>query len=79
MGIKINILKDLYPESILLIGFDKAILGVSTENNIVYDINKIRNILLKEGMPEYDVDEYIDFNILGAYYGEFSPIYINKL
>jgi hydroxymethylpyrimidine pyrophosphatase-like HAD family hydrolase len=76
---KITIIRSLYPDSIQLLGFDKAILWITENGNIVYSIDKIKSILIKEGMDIDDVDEYIEFNIFGGHYGEFSPIYMYKL
>jgi hypothetical protein len=76
---KIDLLKELNPDSLQLIGFDKAILGITDNGNIVYDIEKIKSILIKQGMDVHDIDEYIEFNIFGAYLGEFTPIYMYKL
>ena len=76
---KISIIRTIYPDSIQLIGFDKAIMGITENGNIVYSIEKIKEILIKDGMEVDDVDEYIEFNIFGAYLGEFTPIYMYKL
>lgn len=76
---KIDLLKELNPDAIQLIGFDKAIIGITDNCNIVYSIEKIKAILIKDGMEIDDVDEYIEFNIFGAYLGEFTPIYMYKL
>lgn len=64
---KISIIRTIYPDSIQLIGFDKAIMGITENGNIVYSIEKIKAILIKDGMEVDDVDEYIEFNIFGAY------------
>ena len=76
---KISIIRTIYPDSIQLIGFDKAIMGITENGNIVYSVEKIKQILIKDGMEIDDVDEYIEFNIFGAYLGEFTPIYMYKL
>ena len=33
--------------------------------------------LVKDGMDEEEAVEYYDYNIVGAYMGEFTPIYID--
>jgi hypothetical protein len=63
-------------------GFDEAIIGVCmTWNNetlverIVYDGNKIIELLKSDGeMDEEEAQDYLDFNIIGAYMGEATPI-----
>lgn len=41
---------------------------------IVYDGKQITAILQGQGMSEEEAQEYIDFNIIGAYAGESTPI-----
>ena len=63
-------------------GFDEAVIGVCmTWNNetlverIVYDGNKIIELLKSDGeMDEEEAQDYLDFNIIGAYMGEATPI-----
>lgn len=62
--------------------FDKAIVGVVTNMNhqvVCYDTNKIIKILMKEDkMTEEEAREYFDFNILGSWVGEYTPVYLEK-
>ena len=60
-------------------GFDDAIIGVqeSIERKLVYDIDKIAEILMtEEKMSEEDAYDYISFNITSAYVGEKTPILV---
>jgi len=61
--------------------FDEAIIGVAErigmEAVVAYDIDKIIEILSRD-MTEEEAIEYFDFNIIGAYVGERTPIYIKK-
>ena len=65
---KLDQILELYPDDTFMIadGFDDAIIGVDDNNlKIVYDIEKVIDILIKDGMS---VDEAIDFyehNIAG--------------
>jgi hypothetical protein len=45
---------------------------------VAYDTNKIIEILSRE-MTEEEAIEYFDFNIIGAYVGERTPIYVNTI
>ena len=72
--------EDLDYEGLLFAdGFDEAIIGVAErigmEPVVAYDTNKIIEILSRE-MSEDEAVEYFEFNILGAYMGERTPIYI---
>lgn len=62
--------------------FDKAIVGVVTNiknQAVCYDVNKIIKILMKEDkMSEEEAREYFEFNILGAWVGEHTPMYLEK-
>ena len=73
--------EDLDHEGLLFAdGFDEAIIGVAErigmEPVVAYDTNKIIEILSRE-MTEDEAVEFFEFNILGAYMGERTPIYIS--
>ena len=59
-------------------GFDEAALGVASRcgmDILVYDYNKIVEILEKrDGMNYQDASDYINYNIIGAYMGEATPM-----
>ena len=59
--------------------FDYAIVGVAERTGmeivVVYDRDKILEQLRKELTPQEAV-EYFEFNILGAYVGEKTPIFL---
>ena len=62
-------------------GFDDAIIGVATPwlnqsrvDVLVYDAERIRAILMKDGMTAEEAREYIEFNIEGAYVGDATPV-----
>jgi hypothetical protein len=58
-------------------GFDSAIIGVDVvTNRVVYSHGLMMEALVLEGMTAEDAMEHLDFNVLGAYVGERTPIYI---
>lgn len=61
-------------------GFDEAILGVAErigmEAVVAYSTPKIIEILARE-MTEDEAVEFFEFNILGAYVGERTPVFIS--
>jgi len=57
-------------------GFDEAIIGVTTKGLVVYDYDKCVEVLMKEGMEEIEAVEHLEFNVVGAYMGEGTPIFI---
>ena len=60
-------------------GFDDALVGCTYGANVVavYDINKMVEILMEEGTDYEDAVEFLDYNVVGAYLGEKTPIYVN--
>ena len=68
-----------YPDGTFLIvsGMDAAIVGVEYSSlRLVYDVEKIIEVLMKD-MSREDAIEYFEYNILDAYVGEMTPIFIN--
>jgi hypothetical protein len=72
---------DLEMEILLADGFESAFLGIGQQFNTyfaVYDKNKCIDILTEE-MTEGEAEEYFDFNVVGAYVGKHTPVFIDKL
>jgi hypothetical protein len=68
------------PDAIMWDGFDEAIIGMTTNGHVVYDISKIHELLMANG--EMTLDEAIDYaeyNILCAHVGEFTPVHMTTL
>tara|TARA_R110000772_G_scaffold35493_3_gene85520 strand:+ start:3839 stop:4111 length:273 start_codon:yes stop_codon:yes gene_type:complete len=67
-------------------GFDEAIIGTGlkwTENGsvdvLVYDADKCVEILMERDDMEYDeAVEFFEFNTVGSYMGETTPIFTWK-
>ena len=64
-------------------GFDNAIIGVgernSTDSMIVYDYDKMVKVLVtRDDMSYEEAEEYIDYNIVGAWIGDTTPIIVTK-
>lgn len=60
--------------------FDFAIIGVSLgfhSGRVVYDTNKMVEGLMEIDSIDYDdACEYIEYNVLGSYVGDNTPIYV---
>ncbi len=70
-------IKSTNPEAIFSDGFDNAIYGYSTDGRVIYSAYEIIGTLMnRDGMTEEEATEFFDFNIAGAYYGEYTPIYM---
>ena len=64
-------------------GYDEAIIGPasiwreSTQVSVlVYDAEKIREILMQDGMDAEEAREFIEFNIEGGYLGIETPVLV---
>ena len=67
---------------VLFDGLDKAIIGfgynwASQKDVAIYSYDKILKILVdRDNMDVDEAVEYIAFNIVGAYIGEYTPIVV---
>lgn len=63
--------------------FDHCVIGVASrcgmEPTVVYDQACIVKALTDDGMDHEDALEHFDFNIHGAYVGETTPLYLEKV
>jgi hypothetical protein len=69
-------------EPILLAdGFEEAFIGIGYQFNrpmAVYDTDKCFEILMRDGMTEESAREYFEFNVLGSYVGDYTPMFLNR-
>jgi hypothetical protein len=61
------------------IDLDEAIIGISESLCVVYDCDKIKEVLYKNGMPLEEINEYMDYNVLNVNLGDYTPIIIYRL
>lgn len=73
-------LEEMCPEAYTADGFDEAILGIgercSQPTLVVYDAEKCVQILADQGMTYEEAQEYFDFNVVGAWVGEYTPLFL---
>ena len=78
-------IKDYVSEDALLLEprerYDHCIIGATYDGTkIIYDAIKIIEALVEDDdMTEDEAVEYFEFNILGAYLGENTPIYVGTM
>lgn len=76
-----------YPELMTADGYDDAIIGIAegwfeTEGGsshhcvVAYDYEKCVEILVAQGSTYEEADEWLQYNTLGAYVGEYTPVFI---
>jgi|OM-RGC.v1.032403760 hypothetical protein len=65
-------------------GFDDAVLGLSRgtlgSDVAVYSIDKCIQVLVKrDGMSEDEAIEFMNFNVLDAYMGPMTPMFVYEM
>lgn len=76
----LNEIFEIIPETdaIKFDGFDSAIIGIGQRFNadvFIYDYQKCIEIL-QESMTIEEAIEYFEYNMIGAYLGENTPIFL---
>jgi len=81
-------IEEIYADEDILFadGFDEAIFEVVFVHNektnekqtrVVYDTEQCLEVLMEDDKMSYDeASEYFDFNVAGAYVGEYTPLYL---
>lgn len=77
-------LAELYPDDALLFcdGFDECIVGVCHRFGqspvVAYNLAQMLDVLEKrDGMTYEEAQEFFDFNIIGAWVGDYTPCFID--
>jgi hypothetical protein len=75
-------LSEMNEEALVWDGFDEALIGFGQRCGMgpvaVYDYEKMVEILM-EDMTVDEAHEYLEYNVLGAYIGEYTPIIVNVM
>jgi hypothetical protein len=74
-----------YPELLTADGFDDALIGIvdgwfgnSQRTVACYDFGKCVDILMeRDHMDQDEAVEFMDFNVVGAYVGESTPVFLH--
>lgn len=77
-------LMEMDESALLMDGFDEAFIGFSRRINepilAVYSWEKMVDLLIQRDEMEYEeAVEYIDYNVIGAWVGEQTPIVVMPL
>lgn len=65
-------------------GYEDAFIGCATSHDgqtrAVYDIDACVNVLVeRDGMDATEAREFLDFNTIGAYVGDGTPLYVERM
>ena len=71
------------PEALTADGFDDAIIGLAyragSEPLVAYSISQCVQVLMdRDGMTYDEAVEYFNFNVVDAYVGEGTPIFVRQ-
>ena len=67
------------PDTYMWDDMDEAIVGISDDGRVIYDIYKMECLVYNENktnMTFEEAVEWVEFNVLSAYLGDFTPIHI---
>jgi hypothetical protein len=78
---KRSFIGDINEHALFADGFDNAIIGYDASNYcVVYDYDKCLKVLTeKDNMSYPDAHEYMEFNVVSAYVGDFTPTFVHSL
>lgn len=69
-------------ETLLADGFEEALVGFGYQHTkviAIYDYNKCVEVLMtRDDMTEEEAIEHMDYNVVGSYVGEYTPIFLQK-
>jgi len=71
-------------EVLLADGFEEAFIGTASRctqgPTAVYDRAKcIEILMLRDGMSEEDAEEFFEFNVIGAWVGDRTPLFLSRI
>ena len=75
-------LMEQFEGALMATGFEEALIGFGYQFNktlAVYDRDKCINILIATGMDYEEAVEYFEFNVVGSYVGETTPVFISLI
>jgi len=77
-----DVISDYNEEALFADGFDEAIEGVIRQAGgnylICYSYDKCVEVLVKQGLSHEEAVENMEFNVVSAYLGEHTPVFLEK-
>lgn len=77
-------LKEENPTALFADGYDDAIIGIQRRCGspavVAYDYNKVIEIIMESGgISQGDAEELFEFNVIGAWMGNGTPVFIERI
>jgi hypothetical protein len=70
-------------EALTMDGYDDCIMGTCQQfgrpSLVAYDLEKVIKKLMKDGCTREEAEEFWSFNQIGAYMGDYTPVFITKI
>ena len=64
-------------------GYDSAIIGISLRDGVeivAYDSAEVIRILrCRDGISQAEAEDFFEFNVLGAWVGEKTPMFLSRI
>lgn len=71
---------ELHTDLLKMDGFDDCVVGIcerfGMEAVLAYDRDKVIAKLMGEGMTEEEAEEFFEYNQIGAWMGERTPVFV---
>jgi hypothetical protein len=78
-----DVLAEIDEEILMADGFDDAVIGYAQRCGqpalVVYDRDKCIEVLMKDGMTHEEAEEYFEFNVVGSWVGERTPLFLCRV
>ena len=79
----IDRISEINAEALLADGFEDAIIGMCMQFGqlpvVAYDYEKCVDVLKeRDGMSPEEAGDYMEYNVIGAYMGVHSPVFLIK-
>lgn len=62
--------------------FDEAIIGLASRADgllvVAYDYMTCLEVVMRDGMDREEVEEYLEFNVIGAWSGDGTPVFVDR-
>ena len=79
----IDLIKEQYPGTLIMDGFDDCIAGIchryGRDPIVTYDLEKVIAKHVADGMTHDEAIEYYEFNQIGAWAGDGTPCFLERL
>jgi hypothetical protein len=73
-------LSEINPDAVILDGFDTCIVGIAERFGVspvlAYDYDRCIKVLMAGGMDYDGAVEYFEFNTLGGWFGDGTPVFV---